>query len=493
MKKLLLILFLGLTTIATKSQSIDTLCIKNATVYENITLGNATASFIPMSQVISEIKDPKIDFIFRAYWRWSYAPDSNSVAPNPWYAQTGHTYKQLTEAIQQIKDSIPDIIICGAIPSQKIDSIEINDLTGNILDTTQTWAMALDPQKWGIPITKDSIQNILSTMWYSSGIYPDITDSIFQQLIVDWAKKQINCGMDAIWIDLLYTQASIMETLTGDSYHISVQESYNAATSIINEIHNYGNSISKQIYVGTWSNPARRLPYPKPNLDFVTETVTSSEIINDSLDENYWIEKKDSIINTFGNIPILVFIDWGYNNSPLEIFSQHLTSLQQKEFIAEADTFFYNKNMTFTYPTFGGSMGDSAIWQSYGISQVYHSAAPEFLTYDTIQTLGITKSYLPWYCSNLTEIEELVPIADGSMNFLMYPNPSQQLFTVELPQQNFNVTVFDISGRIIFKQKNISNKIQIDSKEFTIGIYFVSVRIMTGKQTIDNQKLIIMK
>ncbi len=52
------------------------------------------------------------------------------------------------------------------------------------------------------------------------------------------------------------------------------------------------------------------------------------------------------------------------------------------------------------------------------------------------------------------------------------------------------MTITDITGRNVFEQKNISDEIQIDSKDFTNGIYFVQT---TNEKIILNKKIIIKK
>jgi len=458
------------------AQGADTLCIKVASVYENISagLGSITSGYADMPMVISQIKDSRTDFIFRAYWRWSYAPDSVIVASDTSYEQKGLTYNQLRQAIQRIKDSIPGIKICGAVPAQKINFIEVDDLTGDTLNSTQTWQMGINPQKWGIPITEQQLMDSLGNWW------PDITNMDYQKLLLDWIKKQISCGVDAIWIDLLYAQAKMLYGLSGNINHISVQQSYNAATAVVDSIHNYASSIGKYIYVGTWSGIARSMPYAKPQLDFVTETVSNLEILNDTLNPQ-WTSTRNSIINTFGNIPILIFIDWGGNNTrPLDVFSQQLTTQNQKNFLAKADTFFYNRNITFTYPMVGGTMGISPSLLSFGIYNNYCSFAPEFNTYDTIKTLGMTKSLLSWYCQPTTtaKIEEPTLPSKGSINILIYPNPSSgMIYILNLPEMNADISVINLQGQLVCRNKNSgkSKQMQMNLSTYPKGIYFLKI------------------
>jgi hypothetical protein len=68
----------------------------------------------------------------------------------------------------------------------------------------------------------------------------------------------------------------------------------------------------------------------------------------------------------------------------------------------------------------------------------------------------------------------------------IYPNPAQENITIELPgQETYNVTITDLAGRKIYESKNRKGVINIDSKEFSNGIYFVQAtndkHVFTGK------------
>lgn len=59
-------------------------------------------------------------------------------------------------------------------------------------------------------------------------------------------------------------------------------------------------------------------------------------------------------------------------------------------------------------------------------------------------------------------------------NIKTYPNPAQQFFNIELPQQlNFNLIVYDVTGRKVYQRTNAAGTVTIDCSSFTSGIYFV--------------------
>lgn len=87
--------------------------------------------------------------------------------------------------------------------------------------------------------------------------------------------------------------------------------------------------------------------------------------------------------------------------------------------------------------------------------------------------------------SSTTEIvQETTPLR-------VYPNPALHFFVVELPQQHFDLEVRDITGRVLFERKAVSEKIEIDSRNFKPGIYFLKTE--TAGKFIRTGKLIILK
>ncbi|MCZ7355381.1 MAG: hypothetical protein O8C66_15080 [Candidatus Methanoperedens sp.] len=169
--------------------------------------------------VIKLLKQTKTDLIFRGFWRWDPGPESKTSAQAEVSklggSQTGlqavlnsdYTYEDMKVAISGIKQQMPNTVFVSAIPAQRIRGVEKDDLTGEILGKDKTYEMALDPTKWGISLTKQDAQKLGNTLGWNSGdaYYPDITNPNYQQFLLDMAKKQIDCGADAIWIDMLFS------------------------------------------------------------------------------------------------------------------------------------------------------------------------------------------------------------------------------------------------------------------------------------------------
>jgi hypothetical protein len=223
-----------------------------AVLYERVTDGALYGR--SNDDVIKLFKQTKTDLIFRGFWRWRPVPESRKSAPEEVYKLGGtqaelqavldynYTYEDLKVAISGIKQEMPNVIFVGAIPAQRISRVEKNDMTGEILDNSRTWEMALDPGKWCINGSKTDEQKQLGdALGWGEGdaYYPDITNPNYQQLLIAMAKKQY-CGADAIWIDMLFSQAMILERVTSDPNHPAEKDSFYAASKVVDEIHDYG-------------------------------------------------------------------------------------------------------------------------------------------------------------------------------------------------------------------------------------------------------------
>lgn len=80
-------------------------------------------------------------------------------------------------------------------------------------------------------------------------------------------------------------------------------------------------------------------------------------------------------------------------------------------------------------------------------------------------------------------------IAENSMGFNTYPNPSNGQLTLAVSNaQQFDYVVFDVTGKKLLDGQSLSQEASLDLSSFTPGVYFVSVS-MEGKSMI--QKVIL--
>ena len=367
--------------------------------------------------VVDILKGVKTDLVFGAFHHWITCPEccedifdappecidpSNLQEQYERCKEHGYSFAEFQNATEKIKAEMPDVMICVSLPLEFLNPCSRNSITGEILLRNETWEMALDPSKWGIPVTREEFQTWWAKRhgWVREEPYnpkeempfyfPDPSNPEFQELFLSHAKRLIDAGADAIWIDMLFMPSLLLEQLTGDVNHIAVREAFEASSEIVDKIHEYGHSkYGKYIYVGSWGTAAN-FPYQPPDLDFITGTVHQKEILGMEMDESEWEEKIAFLKEKTPDVTIFVFFDYGYDNSPMEIFSQMLSSQEQRGFLRIADEFFERKGITFIYPVHGPDMGPDATILSYGKSRCYDSLAPEFQTYETI--VGLAKN-----------------------------------------------------------------------------------------------------
>nr|MCR5854103.1 alpha-glucosidase C-terminal domain-containing protein [Thermodesulfobacteriota bacterium] len=362
--------------------------IKVTILYERITDGIYHPSKIrTYKDLVKILKETNPDLVFRIWWRWTPIPES--LPSNTFIYQAGYTYQQLEETLRKLKKDLPEIKYWfGAIPTQRINFKERNPITGKIYSQRETWQMALDPQKWGINFSKERFQRLVQKRGTGRyGYFPDVTNREFQKLYLSWAKRQIDAGVNGLFLDMLFAQPRFLAKITKNFKHRAVKESLKAIGYLIKEIRMYGYKKGKYIYLcsfGTFTD----FPDYKPDLDFVVITPTVEEIRDLTLNEKRWDEIVSKIKERLPKAKILAMIDWGgTTNTPLGVFSQELSKEEQREFLKIADEFFSKKGIIFVYPVHGGFMGQDARILSFGKLKTYDSLAPEFQTYETIKEL----------------------------------------------------------------------------------------------------------
>lgn len=393
----------------------ETTDVKVVSIYERVSdgIGFGRQDF----EMANMIRDTHTDMVLRGFFRWQPVPESPGMTL-PGYsssyvndkASLGYTYSQLGSAIAQLKSTNPNTLFIGAIAAQRLNQIEFNEKTRQQYTQPQTWAMALDPTVYGVPVTKEHFQckmtdllgfqssqnscNLFNPASTSvTAYYPDITNVDYQTLLLSYAEKQIDLGADGIWIDMFFGQASMIYKYTNNANHPGIKSAFAACSKIVDSIHSYGLSThGSDVLVGTWWN-FMDLPYSppvQPDLDFVTAVIPAEDITGE-FNTTEWTRVKNVIRGKMGNIPVYTYIDWSPSpTAPMSIFSQKPSI--QIPFLQRVDVFFTSMGMNFVYPLHGGTFPLTSSIKSFGKYAVYDSKAPEFNTFETIKTLANAKA-----------------------------------------------------------------------------------------------------
>ncbi|HDM89343.1 MAG TPA: hypothetical protein ENG65_05060 [Candidatus Bathyarchaeota archaeon] len=329
------------------------------------------------------LKELGADLLFLGYFRW------RGMAM---VERQTNVYGLLKKYIQKIKEENPNLIFVGGLAAQELNRIEYDPYNKRMIPEEEVWQIALNPQKYGFNMTGIEFhKNYWRVPEDENYIFPDILNPKFQDLILSFAKAQIDAGVDALWLDGLFWQAEVFYKLAGGREHKAIEEALKAAQKIVLKIKDYAESKGRKIWVG--SDAQIDLPYSMPKLDFVTVSPTVSEIREKRLDEDRWTSMISKIKEKYGEIPVFALIEWSYpaapfaRDIPLGVFSQQLNREEQRELIRRLDEFYKEKGIIFIYPVHGGFIGRDASKLAFSKYYKYDALAPEFQTYEQIKEL----------------------------------------------------------------------------------------------------------
>ncbi len=71
----------------------------------------------------------------------------------------------------------------------------------------------------------------------------------------------------------------------------------------------------------------------------------------------------------------------------------------------------------------------------------------------------------------------------------MYPNPANEVVTIELDKNNVDLNIVDLLGKTVFTQSNVISNRQINVSELKNGVYFISV--LKNGTVLKTEKLIV--
>lgn len=79
----------------------------------------------------------------------------------------------------------------------------------------------------------------------------------------------------------------------------------------------------------------------------------------------------------------------------------------------------------------------------------------------------------------------------NTSNVAVYPNPAKEQITFETDNNGFNLTITDITGKVIFNQNVVSKKTTVNLNRFNAGVYFYT--IANNNQEVTTDKFIVTK
>jgi hypothetical protein len=79
----------------------------------------------------------------------------------------------------------------------------------------------------------------------------------------------------------------------------------------------------------------------------------------------------------------------------------------------------------------------------------------------------------------------------NTSNVAVYPNPAKEQITFETDNNGFNLTITDITGKVILNQNVVSKKTTVNLNRFNAGVYFYT--IANNNQVVTTDKFIVTK
>ena len=76
-------------------------------------------------------------------------------------------------------------------------------------------------------------------------------------------------------------------------------------------------------------------------------------------------------------------------------------------------------------------------------------------------------------CNTTVDVSN-IDIDESTFN--LYPNPANDFIDIETDFKNCYFSVFDVTGKLIFKEKIIQNKTRIDLSNYANGLYFIQLQ-----------------
>lgn len=114
-----------------------------------------------------------------------------------------------------------------------------------------------------------------------------------------------------------------------------------------------------------------------------------------------------------------------------------------------------------------------------GFSDVHMRVSEQWYTLDADHVLQYVCLYYYVYSTGLS-VEEMI-----NSTVSVYPNPVQNVLTVNLDEDAVAATVFDFQGRILQTTTCMAGVNYLDMSQYSAGVYFVKVAFKDGKTAVQ--------
>jgi hypothetical protein len=122
-------------------------------------------------------------------------------------------------------------------------------------------------------------------------------------------------------------------------------------------------------------------------------------------------------------------------------------------------------------------IGDFNPGNTFNVSEQWDSIPPVVYNNDGIVTGGNWASLGSHTCAcgNVVGISEI-----SNLSFKLYPNPATDVFTIESESKIIDATVYNAVGMKVFSNAYKTNKLSIETADWSKGYYLVNLRFENG-------------
>lgn len=290
------------------------------------------------------------NLVMRGWWKWG--PGFNAF------------YDQLKASIAQLKQKMPNVIYQGGI-------------SASYIVREDTWAdgSAISHSDFAKMLARDKSGNPIP--WGGDGYLADVASPRYRKYLLGWSQKQIDAGVDSLFLDEVYL-AGEMKIAGGADRYLTYYQYARYVKMLTSSLKSYAASKGRNllitlncgnaIYFGLRPSVAYRMQ------DYVTVSFNKQDFVPPFTLREDWTKINATIREKMGrSVPIVAFIDWGPDDSTaLKLFS-NLTRDDQIALLGQLDSATRAAGVLFAYPVF--------------IRSPYYDSVREG-TYDTIAALA---------------------------------------------------------------------------------------------------------
>jgi len=366
-----------------------------------------------LDDVVRIINELHADFIMHGVHRHRPRPNTCDEIPSESERkrcrETGASYKLMREAVNFVRRKTK-AKIGGGTNFQYFwaENLAQEGEYWSWLGRDETWELALDPRDHGIPISKEKLHKLFARRLglkvkdpkKELDFYiPDPTKDEVQEIYRNILEAQVDCcRIDAFHWDMIFIPVTTLLRLGVPVTHQGLKEIYHGCLNLIDWTRR---KVRWYIQWGFHKLEQQFKLFSKlgaPSIDIAMTTISVEEIRRRQINRERWRNVKEIIHRIYGDVEHFARIDYGFGTTPLYVFAEELSPLEQRKFLIEADEALRKMNVLLILPVHGGNPCDErqirkgrCPRRAYGRYNWYDSLAPEFFTYDAIKTIALRR------------------------------------------------------------------------------------------------------